>query len=92
MFVRLTRQFLDDPIRHQPGLQMAVEESGHLKSGLVPDWIIQKLAREPDKQKASIEIFSDIVTGLKDLCQGVHIITIGAEEKLVHYLHAAKLK
>lgn len=64
----------------------------HLKSGLVPDWIIQKLARAPDKQKASIEIFTDIVSGLKDLCQGVHIITIGAEEKLKNYLDAAKLK
>ncbi len=64
----------------------------HLKSGMVPDWIIQKLTRAPDKQKASIEIFSDIVTGLKDLCQGVHIITIGGEEKLKLYLDAAKLK
>ncbi|MBW2562768.1 MAG: methylenetetrahydrofolate reductase [Deltaproteobacteria bacterium] len=64
----------------------------HLKSGMVPDWIIQKLAREPDKQKTSIEIFTDIVTGLKDLCQGVHIITIGGEEKLKLYLDAAKLK
>jgi 5,10-methylenetetrahydrofolate reductase len=64
----------------------------HLKPGMVPDWMIQKLAREPDKQKASIEIFTDIVTGLKDLCQGVHIITIGGEEKLKLYLDAAKLK
>jgi len=64
----------------------------HLKSGMVPDWIIQKLARAPDKQKASIEIFTDIVTGLKDLCQGVHIITIGGEEKLKLYLDSAKLK
>jgi methylenetetrahydrofolate reductase (NADPH) len=64
----------------------------HLKSGLVPEWIIQKLTRAPDKQKASIEIFSDIVTALKNLCQGVHIITIGGEEKLKYYLDAAKLK
>ncbi len=64
----------------------------HLKSGLVPDWIIQKLARAPDRQKASIEIFADIVTSLKNLCQGVHIITIGGEEKLKYYLDAAKLK
>ncbi len=64
----------------------------HLRSGMVPEWIIQKLAREPDKQKASIEIFSDIVSGLKNLCQGVHIITIGGEEKLNRYLDAAKLK
>jgi methylenetetrahydrofolate reductase (NADH) len=64
----------------------------HLKSGLVPEPIIQKLAKAPDKQKASIEIFSDIVQGLKHLCQGVHIITIGGEDKLRHYLDAAKLK
>jgi len=64
----------------------------HLKSGLVPDWIIQKLAKAPDKEKASIEIFADIVKGLKHLCQGVHIITIGGEEKLRHYLDAADLK
>ena len=64
----------------------------HLKSGLVPEWIIQKLARAPDRQKASTEIFADIVSALKDLCQGIHIITIGGEEKLKYYLDAAKLK
>jgi methylenetetrahydrofolate reductase (NADPH) len=63
-----------------------------LKSGLVPDWIIQKLAKAPDKDRASIELFADIVKGLKDLCDGIHIITIGGEEKLRHYLDAAKLK
>ncbi|MEJ2730443.1 MAG: methylenetetrahydrofolate reductase [Deltaproteobacteria bacterium] len=64
----------------------------HLKSGLVPEWIIEKLAQASDKQKASVEIFADIVTGLKDLCQGVHIITIGGEERLKYYLDAAGLK
>ncbi|MBW1643186.1 MAG: methylenetetrahydrofolate reductase [Deltaproteobacteria bacterium] len=64
----------------------------HLKSGLVPEWAIKKLARATDKQKASIELFADLVTGLKDLCQGIHIISIGGEDKLKHYLDAAKLK
>jgi 5,10-methylenetetrahydrofolate reductase len=64
----------------------------HFKSGLVPDWMIKKLASAPDKQKASIELFADTVKGLKDLCNGVHIITIGGEDKLRHYLDAAKLK
>lgn len=63
----------------------------HFKSGMVPDWIIEKLDRAPDKQLASIEIFADIVTALKETCDGVHIITIGGEEKLRHYLDAAKL-
>ena len=64
----------------------------HVKSGLVPDWIIKELAGATDRQKASIKIFTEIVSGLKDLCQGVHIITIGAEDKLRHYLDAARLK
>lgn len=64
----------------------------HLKSGLVPDWVTQKLAKATDKDKASIELFADIVKGLKDLCDGIHIITIGGEDKLRHYLDAAKIK
>ncbi|MFH1083139.1 MAG: methylenetetrahydrofolate reductase [Pseudomonadota bacterium] len=63
----------------------------HFRSGLIPDWIIKKLVKSPDRQKASIEIFSDTVKGLKDLCQGIHIITIGGEENLRHYLNAARL-
>jgi 5,10-methylenetetrahydrofolate reductase len=64
----------------------------HMKSGMVPDWIINKLAKAKDREKASIEVFIELVTGLKDLCQGLHIITIGAEEKLKLYLDAARLK
>jgi methylenetetrahydrofolate reductase (NADPH) len=64
----------------------------HMKPGLVPDWVIKKLARAPEREKASIEIFADIVSGLKDLCQGVHIITIGGEQRLRQYMDAAKLK
>ena len=64
----------------------------HFQSGLVPDWMIKKMAKAPDRQKASIEIFTEIVSGLKDLCQGIHIITIGAEDKLRYYLDAARLK
>jgi len=63
----------------------------HFKTGLVPDWIIRKLAKATDRQKASLEIFAETVQGLKDLCQGVHIITIGGEERLRLYLNAAKL-
>ena len=64
----------------------------HLKAGLVPDWMIKKLAKTKDRQAASMEIFADLVKGLKDLCQGVHIITIGAEDQLRLYLDAANLK
>ncbi len=64
----------------------------HFKSGMVPDWMIKKLAHAVDKQKASIELFAETVKGLKDLCQGVHVITMGGEERLRLYLDAAKLR
>ena len=63
----------------------------HMKPGMVPDWVIKKLLQAPEKKKASIEIFADIANGLKDLCQGIHIISIGGEEHLRHYLDAADL-
>ena len=63
----------------------------HMKSGLVPEHIIRKLAQAPDKEKASLEIFSEIIRGLQELCQGVHIIPFGAEDKIAKYLDAAKL-
>jgi len=64
----------------------------HLKSGLVPERHIKTLAKSPDKLKASIQIFTEIVSGLKEFCDGIHIITVGAEDKLGYYLDEARLK
>ncbi len=64
----------------------------HFKPGLVPDWAVQKLSGTSDKQKASIELFTNIVKSLKDICQGVHIVTIGGVDNLGEYLNAAGLR
>ncbi|SDU07677.1 methylenetetrahydrofolate reductase [Desulfobacula phenolica] len=64
----------------------------HFKSGLVPEWVIQKLMNATNKKKASMELFADTVKSLKDICQGVHIVTIGGVDNLVQYLNAAKLR
>jgi 5,10-methylenetetrahydrofolate reductase len=71
--------------------EMGLFLNKHVKSGMVPNHIIEKLARAPDKEKASIEIVGDLVKGLRDLCQGVHFIPIGAEDRISKYLDAAKL-
>jgi len=70
--------------------EMALFLNKHVKMGLVPNHIIERLARAPDKEKASIEIVTDLVKSLKDLCQGVHLVPIGAEERLARYLEAIK--
>jgi 5,10-methylenetetrahydrofolate reductase len=71
--------------------EMGLFLNKHVKAGLVPNHIIQKLAKAPDKEKASIEIVSDLVQGLRDICQGVHFIPIGGEDRIFKYLDAAKL-
>jgi methylenetetrahydrofolate reductase (NADPH) len=71
--------------------EMGLFLNKHVKAGLVPNHIIEKLAKAPDKEKASIEIVSDLVKGLKDLCQGVHFIPIGAEDRISKYLDTLKL-
>lgn len=64
----------------------------HFKSGMVPEWVVEKLDKAADKKRASIELFADLVKGLKELCQGVHIITMGGEDRLQPYLDAAGLR
>ena len=71
--------------------EMGLFLNKHVKPGMVPNHIIEKLAKAPDKEKASIEIVSDLVKGLKDLCQGVHFIPIGAEDRISKYLDAVRL-
>jgi len=71
--------------------EMGLFLNKHVKPGMVPNHVIEKLAKSPDKEKASIEIVSDLVNGLKDLCQGVHFIPIGAEDRISKYLDALKL-
>ena len=66
--------------------------SRHFKAGLVPPELIDRLERAPDNLTASVDIFAETVKGLQELCDGIHIITIGGEDKLRHYLDAAKLK
>ncbi|RJQ78928.1 MAG: methylenetetrahydrofolate reductase [Desulfobacteraceae bacterium] len=64
----------------------------HFKQGLVPDWVVQKLDKAADKRQASIELFGDLARGLREICQGLHIITLGGEDKLQPYLDAANLR
>ena len=39
----------------------------------------------------SIEIFAELVNGLRDLCQGIHIIPLGWYDKLPMFLDEARL-
>lgn len=60
----------------------------YYRHNLVPPHVIERLSKAPDKEKASIEIFAELVTGLKGICQGIHVVPLGAEEHLSRYLRA----
>jgi 5,10-methylenetetrahydrofolate reductase len=75
-----------------PNASMAKFVNRHFKAGLVPEWVIRKLSDAANKRQASIELFADLVKGLRHLCQGIHIITFGMDDILQPYLDAAKLR
>ncbi|MBM4339097.1 MAG: methylenetetrahydrofolate reductase [Deltaproteobacteria bacterium] len=61
----------------------------YVRPGLVPNHIIERLAKAPDKEATSIQIVRDLVKGLKEVCQGVHFIPVGSVDRLPPYLEAA---
>jgi len=54
----------------------------------VPDEIMQRMMKEPDKQKASIEITASLIKALGEVCQGVCIVPIGWEDRVPQVLDA----
>jgi len=57
----------------------------------VPDPLIKEMEETKDKVITSIRIAANLIKGLKDLCQGVHIMAIGWEKKIPLVLDEAGL-
>jgi 5,10-methylenetetrahydrofolate reductase len=57
----------------------------------VPEPLIKEMEDTKDKVKTSIEIASRLITGMKGLCQGVHIMAIGWEKTIPLVLAEAGL-
>jgi len=55
----------------------------------VPEELINKMAEAEDKTQTGIEIAANLISELKGLCQGVHIMAIGWEKKVPAVLDAA---
>ncbi len=63
----------------------------YVRPGLVPNHILEKLAKAPDKDNASIEIIRDLVKGLREVCQGIHFVPVGSVDRLYPYLAAIEI-
>ncbi|MFC1902880.1 methylenetetrahydrofolate reductase [Chloroflexota bacterium] len=57
----------------------------------VPEDLIEKMAQTDDKVRTGIEITADIIKKLKDICQGVHLMAIGWENRVPSILDTAGL-
>lgn len=57
----------------------------------VPEPLIQELKEAENKAEASVNIAVRLVKGMKDLCDGVHIMALGWESKIPSILDAAGL-
>jgi 5,10-methylenetetrahydrofolate reductase len=62
----------------------------YMRPNLVPQALIQRLLKAPDKERASIEIFTELVKGLREFCHGMHIVPFGAEDRVGSYLSAVR--
>jgi 5,10-methylenetetrahydrofolate reductase len=57
----------------------------------VPDSLIEEMDAAENKRQKSIEIAARLISDMKDLCQGVHIMAIGWEKMVPAVLDAAGL-
>jgi 5,10-methylenetetrahydrofolate reductase len=57
----------------------------------VPEDLIKKMAAAENKTQTGIQIAADLIKGLKDICQGIHIMAIGWEKKVPQILDTASL-
>jgi methylenetetrahydrofolate reductase (NADPH) len=48
----------------------------------VPEPLIKEMEETKDKVKTSVKLAAKLIKGLKDICQGVHIMAIGWEKRI----------
>ena len=58
---------------------------------VVPDRLIDELARASDPAEASVRMASDVIREVAPMCYGVHIMAIGWERYIPHILETAGL-
>jgi 5,10-methylenetetrahydrofolate reductase len=57
----------------------------------VPEELIQRLADSEKKVETGVQICAELIKGLRDVCQGVHIMAIGGEKSVPGIIEAAGL-
>lgn len=57
----------------------------------VPEHLVDRMEKAEDRAATSVQIAAELVRGIKDLCQGVHIMALGWEKWVPNVLEEAGL-
>lgn len=69
---------------------MARYMNKHIPGVLIPEGVIERLLKAPDRAYESVRIAAEAMRELKGLCQGVNLIPIGWEDKVPQVLEEAE--
>ena len=58
----------------------------HVDGVIIPEEILNRLGKAPDKTKEGIAIAADTIKKLRDICRGVLLVAIGGQERLAAVL------
>ena len=72
--------------------KMAAYMNEHVPGIEVPDALIRKIADASDRAAASSEISASIISEIRPMCRGVHVMAIGWEDKVPGILEAAGVR
>jgi len=54
----------------------------HVPGVYIPEEVVERLLYAADRAYASVKLASELIRGLKGICQGVEIVTLGWEDKV----------
>jgi len=54
----------------------------HVPGVYIPEEVVERLLYAADRTYASVKLASELIRGLKGICQGVEIVTLGWEDKV----------
>ena len=72
--------------------KMAAYMNEHVPGIDVPDALIRKLAESSDRAATSSEMAAAIISEIRPMCRGVHVMAIGWEDKVPGILEAAGVR
>ena len=72
--------------------KMAAYMNEHVPGIEVPDALVRKLAHADDRAATSSEMAAEIVSEIRPMCRGVHVMAIGWEDKVPGILEAAGVR